>query len=52
MRKYHYEYFAYSDNLCYGRLLLGQSRVLAEAHWAGILANKGAFVIEKHRVYD
>lgn len=49
---YHYEYFAYTDNLNYGRLYLGQARQKWYAALIAHLANKGCYVIEKHRVYE
>lgn len=52
MRKYHYEYFAYTDNLCYGHMLIGQFSSMGIAEFYANLANKGCYVIEKHRVYD
>ena len=52
MNKYHYEWFAYTDNLNYGRLLLGSSKSSTEAYGIGLHAKKGCFVLEKHRVYD
>lgn len=51
-RKYHYEYFAYTNNMNYGRVYLGQSSSLTLAKFYGYNANKGCFDIEKHRVYD
>ena len=48
-RKYHYEYAAYTDNLCYGRQLIARDR---NRSYVAMLANKGAFVIERERVYD
>ena len=52
MAKYHYEFFAYTDNLNYGRLFLGSSRDYRAAKLIARSANKGCYVIEKHRVYD
>lgn len=52
MNKYHYEYAAYTDNLCYGRVFLGRGRTHSEAYQIGLAANKGVFVVEKIRVYD
>lgn len=52
MKPYHYEYFAYTDNLNFGRLFLGQSKSLSEAKYIARTANKGCYVIEKHRVYN
>ena len=51
-RKYHYEYAAYTDNLCYGRKFLGQSTSKTEANAMGRNANKGVYVVEKVRVYE
>ena len=50
--KYHYEYAAYTDNLCYGRMLLGKGRTRSETLAIGQWANKGVFTIEKYRVYE
>lgn len=52
MRKYHYEWFAYTDNLNYGRLLLGKGKSEREARLIGRCANKGCFIVERHRVYE
>ena len=52
MCKYHYEYFVYTDNLCYGRMLIGHDKSRSMANALGIWANKGCYVIEKHRVYN
>lgn len=52
MKKYHYEWFAYTDNLNYGRVFLGMDRSYRMAKFIARSANKGCFVIEKHRVYD
>ena len=51
-KKYHYEYFAYTDNLNYGRLFLGKDKSYTMAALIARNANKGCCVIEKHRVYD
>ena len=51
-RKYHYEYFLYTDNLCWGRKLLGKGRSPGEARIAAGFGSFGATVMEKHRVYD
>lgn len=50
MKKYHYEYFCYTDNLNYGRTYLGQSRSRDEANRIGKMANKGLYIIERKRV--
>ncbi len=52
MEKYHYEYFAYTDNLCYGRLLIGQGRTRTEAAMKAQWSGKGCYAIEMHRVYN
>ena len=52
MNKYHYEYAAYTDNLCYGRIFLGRGKTHQEAAEIGQRANKGVFVVERVRVYD
>lgn len=51
MARYHYEFFAYTDNLNYGRLLLGHSHSMTGASMIAQWANKGCYRIEKHRVY-
>lgn len=50
-RKYHYEYFAYTDNMCYGRILIGRGSY-TEANFEAQMANKGAYTVVKQRVYD
>lgn len=50
MKKYHYEYFCYTDNLNYGRTYLGQSRSKYDAIRIGKMANKGLYIIERKRV--
>ncbi len=52
MASYHYEYFVYTDNLCYGRMFLGKDRSKSAARAIGRWANKGCFTIEKHRVMN
>ena len=51
-RKYHYEYAVFTDNLCYGRMPIGNARTRTEAEAIGQWAGMGVFVIEKHRVYN
>ena len=51
MRKYFYEYVVYTNNLCYGRVLIGRFSSRALAEYAGRTANRGAFDIERRRVY-
>lgn len=52
MSAYHYEHFVFTDNLCWGRVFLGKSKSLSEARQIGRSANKGCFVVERHRVYN
>lgn len=52
MGKYHYEWFVYTDNLCYGRMFLGKDLSKTEAYRIGKNANRGVFVLEKKRVYN
>lgn len=49
---YHYEYQAYTDNLNYGRMLIARSRNKAYCDYMARSEGKGAYVIEKHRVYN
>ena len=51
-KNYHYEWFAYTDNLTYGRQLLGHSRSKSEAKRIAFHACKGVWTIKKQRVYD
>lgn len=48
--KYHFEYFAYTDNLNYGRQLITQGRNKAEVELVAQLSGKGCYRIEKHKV--
>lgn len=50
-KKYFYKYFAYTDNLCYGRVMIACSTSKVECDILARWENKGAYVIEKHRVY-
>ena len=52
MAKYHYEHFAYTDNMNYGRMLIGHDRSRAVVRRMAIWANKGCYRIERHRVYE
>lgn len=49
--KYKYIYSVYTDNMCWGRILLGVADTLAGANSIGRNANKGVFVVEKKRKY-
>ena len=51
-RKYHYEWAAYTDNLCWGRQLITRDRERSYVAWFASLAGKGAYVIVKERVYE
>ena len=50
LREYHYEYAAYTDNLCWGRVKICQDR--SRGYVASLAANsgKGCYVIERVRV--
>lgn len=48
--KYYFEYFAYTDNLNYGRQLITQGRNKAEVELVAQLSGKGCYRIEKHKV--
>ena len=52
MGKYHYEWFVYTDNLCYGRMFLGKDLSKTEAYRIGKNANRGVFVLKKKRVFN
>lgn len=49
---YHYEYVAYTDNLCWGRLLIkgSQSRDRKTTDRIARTAGRGCYVINKIRV--
>lgn len=51
-RPYHYEYAAYTDNLCWGRMKLWQSTSKTECAMQAARANKGCYIIRKIRVYE
>ena len=51
-KKYHYEYAAYTDNLCYGRQLIVQDSSRAYVERMAFRARKGVYVIERVRVYE
>lgn len=51
-KKYHYEFFLYTDNLCWGRILLGKGLTREEAIRNARPGNYGCTVVEKHRVYN
>lgn len=51
-RKYHYEWAAYTDNLCWGRQLIARDIDRGYVVWRAAMANKGAYVIVRKRVYD
>lgn len=52
MAKYHYEWAAYTDNLCWGRQFIARDRSKSWVAFLGFNAGKGAFVIVRERVYD
>ena len=51
-RKYHYEWAAYTDNLCYGRVLIIRDRSRSFVYHTACCANKGVFCICRERVYE
>lgn len=52
MENYHYEWFVYTDNLTYGRMLLGHVENRKMAERIGQMACKGCYFLEKHIVID
>lgn len=50
--KYHYEFFAYTDNLCYGRVLIGHRLTYQAAKYLAETAKMGCYIIERHRIYE
>lgn len=50
-RKYHYEYVAYTSNLCYGRMEIARDRNRSYVEMLAWNANKGAFEILREKVY-
>lgn len=50
--KYHYEWAAYTDNMCWGRQLIAHSKSLKWVRHVAGNSNKGAYIIVKQRVYD
>lgn len=50
MKKYRYGWFAYTDNLYYGRQLIAWDWNKELVRNAAHNANKGVWVLEKHRV--
>lgn len=51
-KKYHYEWAAYTDNLCYGRQLIVRDRSRDFVFLTARCANKGVFRVFKERVYE
>lgn len=50
--KYHYEWAAYTDNLCWGRQLIAHDKSKSWVRYMAANANKGAYIIIKQRVYE
>ena len=48
--QYHYEYAAYTDNLCYGRILICRGRDRQHVERTALNSGKGCYVIERVRV--
>ena len=51
-KKYHYDFVAYTDNLCYGRMEIARGRSKAEVNRLAWKARKGMYVIERQRIYE
>lgn len=51
-RKYHYEWAAYTDNLCYGRIFLARGHDYDSVAAQAVFARKGCFQMKRERVYD
>ena len=49
---YHYEYVAYTDNLCYGRVKIAQDKSRSWVRYCAETSGKGCYVINRVRVYD
>lgn len=52
MRSYHYEWAAYTDNMCWGRVLIARDRSRWYVEMRATNANKGCYIIKRERVYD
>jgi hypothetical protein len=50
LQEYHYEYAAYTDNLCWGRVKICQGRDRHHVEQTAWNSNKGCYVIERVRV--
>lgn len=51
-RKYRYIYAVYTDNLCWGRMLIGRADNRAVAEYMGVTAGKGCFIVKRERKYN
>lgn len=51
MKRYHYEYAAYTDNLNWGRMLICRDRSYDYVAMMAKNANKGCYRIIRERVY-
>lgn len=51
-RAYTYVYKVYTDNLCWGRMYLGESTSKADAERIGRSSGKGCYIVEKRRKYN
>lgn len=49
---FHYGYFVYTDNLCYGRMFLGKFRSLCLAQNVAEHSGRGVCRIMRQRVYE
>lgn len=48
-QKYHYVYVAYTDNLCFGRMKIGEASTFKEADSIGFNAGKGCYTVRRER---
>lgn len=51
-KNYHYEWVAYTDNLCYGRQKIAQDRSHSWVRYCAETSGRGCYVIKRIRVYD
>ncbi len=51
-RTYRYTYAVYTDNLAWGRMLIGRTDNRSDAERMGYYAGKGAYIVKRERVYN
>lgn len=49
---YHYEWTAFTDNLCHGRVPIARGRSRADVENAAASARKGCYTVKRTRVYE